>query len=168
MMGEFMKKLTIFAAAAAAVTATAAIAAPTFDPATGTGFVGKGDVQLALGLNNRGLQNTADSLQFEVRTVEVEEVTWTCTNSNNLNDQIRDRTIRTTTRGVVAAVARVRNQITGFDLTGYSGTTDVQEQESGNQLDSCPGGANWSLTVPAGDPEVVSSVSHLKVNGSDL
>ena len=44
------------AAAAAACVSTAAVASITFNSSTGTGFVGKGDVQSALGLNNPQLQ----------------------------------------------------------------------------------------------------------------
>ena len=51
-----MKK-SIFAAMAVISLATVAIfASVTFDSSTGTGFVGKGDVQLALGLNNAQMQ----------------------------------------------------------------------------------------------------------------
>src|SRR5918996_4693526 len=45
--------------AAFAIGMTAAFALVTFDPSTGTGFVGKGDVQTAFGWNNKQLQNNA-------------------------------------------------------------------------------------------------------------
>jgi hypothetical protein len=61
------------------------------------------------------------------------------------------------------ADARERNQITGFNLTGYSGTPTSSSTTEGNPLNSCPSGP-WTLTTPAGDPEVVSSTSALEVS----
>lgn len=55
---------TATAAVAVSLAAAPAMAAVTFDPATGKGFVGKGDVQLALGWNNSQLQQNAGSLLF--------------------------------------------------------------------------------------------------------
>lgn len=47
-----------------ALTISAAQAAVTFNSETGTGFVGKGDVQTVLGYNNSQLQRNASSLVF--------------------------------------------------------------------------------------------------------
>jgi hypothetical protein len=157
---------TVGLAGALAVSQPAS-AAVTFDPATGTGFVGKGDVQLALGLNNPQLQAQAGSLQFASVSTEVTEVSWVCTNDRNENIQERERTTTTSIEGVVSSVARERNQITGFNLTGYSGTPTASSTTEGNPLNSCPSGP-WSATTPAGDPVVVSSSSVLTVNGVAL
>ncbi len=105
----------------------AAFAAVTFDPESGTGFVGKGDVQLAFGQNNKQLQDNAAGVIFESVTVTVTEQSWTCTRldrDGNPADttQERERTTTTTTEGVNSSVASERNQITGFTLTAYSGT----------------------------------------------
>jgi hypothetical protein len=163
-----MKKFAVVAAAGAvALFATTAYAAWTFDPATGTGFVGKGDVQLALGYNNKQLQDNAGSLVFTYESEVVTEVSWICTNSNNENTQERERTTTTTESGVANAVARERNQITGFNLTGFTSSTPVESTTEGNQLNSCPSGP-WSLTTPAGAPVVVSSEGGLMVNGVPL
>lgn len=161
-----MKKFVAVASGVvlAAVVATAAV---NFDPTTGTGFVGKGDVQLALGLNNAQLQAQAGSLQFASISTVVTEVSWICTNSNNDNTQERERTTTSSIQGVVSSIARERNQITGFNLTGYSGTPTQSSTTEGNPLNSCPSGP-WSLTTPAGAPEVVSSSSALTVNGVPL
>jgi hypothetical protein len=149
---------------------TIVFAAVTFDPATGTGFVGKGDVQLVFGWNNKALQDNADSVQFQASSVVVTEVSWICTNTNNENTQERERTTTSTVEGVVSSIARERNQITGFNLTGYSGTTTVSAPTTeGPPLNSCPSGP-WSLTTPAGDPEVVSSTGgglQVSINGTD-
>ncbi|HMB92682.1 MAG TPA: hypothetical protein VKP65_17655, partial [Rhodothermales bacterium] len=113
-MKTSMKK-TPFSIALAFVTLVAMATAPammtvTFDPLLGTGFAGKGDVQLALGYNNKQLQDNAGSLVFTASSVS--ETTWECYNSNNEKIQERLRTM--TTQGVVSGVARERNQITGF------------------------------------------------------
>ena len=69
------------------------------------------------------------------------------------------------------AVARVRNQITGFNLNGYVGDPVVTSSSSteGPPLNSCPSGP-WTLTTAAGDPVEVSSVTtdDLLVNGVAL
>src|SRR5215204_1584872 len=108
-----------------------AFAAVTFDPTTGTGFVGKGDVQTALGWNNKQLQDNAGSLQFTFVSTTVTEVSWICTNDRNENTQERERTTTTDTSGVVSSVARERNQITGFNLNGFTGTPTTDSSTEG-------------------------------------
>jgi hypothetical protein len=140
------------------------LAAVDFDALTGEGFVGKGDVQLAFGWNNKALQENANDVQFQVNSEVVTEVSWICTNTNNDNIQERERTTTSSVAGVLSSVARERNQITGFILEGYDGEPTIVEGESeGPKLDSCPSGP-WSLTTPAGDPEVVSSTGGLQVS----
>jgi hypothetical protein len=158
-----------FVAMAFSLVVSPAMAAVTFDAATGTGFVGKGDVQLALNLNNKQLQDQASGLSFAAVSTVVSERTWTCTNTNNENTQGREQTTTTSITGVVSAVARERNQITGFNLNGYDGTPSTSSTTAGNQLNSCPSGP-WTLTTPAGapvvDPELSKTV--VTVNGVAL
>lgn len=143
-----------------------ASAAVIFDAETGTGFVGKGDVQLALNLNNAQLQAQAGSLQFTVAGTTVSEVSWECTNARNEKIQVREQTTTTATQGVVSSVARVRNQITGFNLNGYDGSLSVTTSTEGPKLNSCPADpSTWYLSTPAGEPEVISSTGGLYVNG---
>jgi hypothetical protein len=137
------------------------IASVTYDPATGSGFVGKGDIQLLFGWNNKQLQDNAGSVQF--RTSTISEVSWECTNTNN--DKIQERERTTTSSQVVSVVARERNQITGFILTGFGdilgSTTD------GPPVNSCPSGP-WILTSPAGDPVVVGGGGlQVSINGTN-
>lgn len=141
-----------------------AIAAITFNPDTGAGFVGKGDVQFTFGWNNAQLQNNAANVRFQaVSTVET-EVIWICTNTNNQNTQERERTTTTTIAGLVESVARERNQITGFNLSGYDGPPTSSSSTTGPGLNTCPGGP-WTLTTPAGDPVPVSQSTVLEVSG---
>jgi hypothetical protein len=164
-----MKRIAAAAAAAgfALVLSAGSAMAYTFDSEAGTGFVGKGEVQLALNYNNKQLQDNAASLQFASVSTVVTERTWICTNSNNQSTQERERTTTTSIQGVLESVARERNQITGFTLSGYDGTPTSSSTTAGNQLNSCPGGP-WTLTTPAGDPEVISSTSALTVNDVPL
>ncbi|HSK25425.1 MAG TPA: hypothetical protein VK894_00765, partial [Jiangellales bacterium] len=77
-----MRRITVglLASAALVLSGGVAQAAVTFDAATGEGFVGKGDVQLALGYNNKQLQDNAGSLEFAAVSEVVTEVSWICTN----------------------------------------------------------------------------------------
>jgi hypothetical protein len=144
------------------VSATAAFAAVIFDPETGTGFVGKGDVQLVYAWNNKQLQDNAASVQFRANSEVVSEVSWVCTKDED-HIQERARTSTSSIAGVLASIAREKNQITGFNLTGYDGDPLIEEGEwDGPKLNSCPNG--WTLTTPAGDPEVVSSTGGMQVS----
>jgi hypothetical protein len=145
----------ILACAAVAVFATATLAAVNFDPGTGTGFVGKGDVQLVFGWNNKQLQDNASSVQFRSSSEVVTEVSWECTNTNNDNIQERARTSTTTVAGVLSAEGRDnKGKITGFILNGYDGDPTETSVTDGPELNTCPSGP-WTLTTPAGDPEVI-------------
>jgi hypothetical protein len=79
--------------------AGAVFAAVTFDPETGTGFVGKGDVQTAFGWNNKQLQDNAGLVQFRATTTS--ETTWTCIKESPTGDPnkdvIQERSSETTT-----------------------------------------------------------------------
>ena len=92
--------------AAFALMLTGVAAAVTFDPATGTGFVGKGDVQLVYGWNNQALQTNALNVQFRANSEVVTEVSWVCTNSNNEHTQERARTTTNSVSGLVDTIAR--------------------------------------------------------------
>lgn len=139
------------------VAAGAVVAAVSFDAETGKGFVGKGDVQLAFGWNNKALNTNASGVTFTGTSVT--EQSWECQNPKNENIQDRERT--TTTQGLVSHVERDnKKQITGFILNGYDGSESTVTE--GNKLDSCP--TNWALITPAGDPVPVEGAGGLFVN----
>ena len=122
------------------------------------------------------IQAAASSLAFTYKAtnVKVTEVEWTCTNDNNEHIQQRARTTTTTssTTGIVDGVARERNQITGFNLTGWGSKTSTSSSSTdGPTINSCPAQpSTWSLTTPAGDPTVVSddTTGGLFVNSQPL
>ncbi|WP_316739447.1 hypothetical protein [Streptomyces sp. MK7] len=118
------------AAAGAAVTALAvagtASASVTFDPATGTGFVGKGDVQTAFGWNNQQLQNSAAGVTFSYDATDVYSAvcTW-ITGEGTKGEKTHDISVprHSSVNSVIAYDARTHKQIDGFTLTGFAGTT---------------------------------------------
>ena len=116
----------------------------TFDAILGTGFVGKGDVQYTFGRNNPARQANAANVGFRVSSIEVTEYSWTCDRDAGPQTQERARTATTTYQGLIASIARERNQITGFILSGYNGTPTTSTETSGPPLWSC---ANfWTAT----------------------
>lgn len=153
--------LTLSAAAAVALGAPAAASAATLDPATGSGFVGKGEIQTAYGWNNTTLQKNASGVTFsssqdaiqalsqsgtqagtQVVTQSVlQEVSCTIETGGVKNkktfyrdgeregertgtregsrDGTRSGTLVGALRSSIAYDPRVKNQITGFNLTGF-------------------------------------------------
>jgi len=146
------------------VASTAAIAAVQFDPTTGTGFVGKGDVQLAFGWNNKQLQTNAKDVTFSYNATDTYDVTIEFDSGNP--DKPKTITHHTVTQdkatNVSSSVAfdpRVKNQITGFNLTGLGSTTTTGDQIPAVG-DSCPNGFNCVVT----DVQLVSSTGALYAN----
>ncbi|GGI06095.1 hypothetical protein [Egicoccus halophilus] len=158
---------TVAAAAALTFSATAASAAVELDPATGAGFVGKGDVQTVLGWNNKQLQDRADALVFTFESVA--EVSWSCTKTHEAGNSgkevvtVQERSRVTTTSGVVSHTERVRNQITGFWLTGFAGEATTVD---GPAIGTCP--AEQSGFVFDDNLETVVVGGGLQVNGVAL
>ena len=108
--------------------AVAAYAAVTFDPSSGTGFVGKGDVQTAFGWNNAELQANASGVTFTYVAVDTYDVTveWDTGNADqpqSIQHHIITQTKRASVNATVAYDARTHKQIDGFILTGYGSTT---------------------------------------------
>ena len=131
-----MRKLYLamgLALVAMLVAAGAAFAAYTFDPATGTGFVGKGDVQLIYGYNNQQLQTNASKIDF--RAITTSETSWTCSRPaptpQDPNREItQQRNNTTTAQGLATTVARDNSKgkngpVTGFNLIGYDSPPTV-------------------------------------------
>ncbi|PWI15537.1 hypothetical protein DI272_16160 [Streptomyces sp. Act143] len=114
------------AAAAVALATGPALAAVTFDPATGTGFVGKGDVQTAFGWNNKQLQTNAPGVTFAYdATTHYSAVCEWITGAGTKGQKTHDITLNrhTGVSNTVAYDPRVQTQITGFTLTGFGSTS---------------------------------------------
>jgi hypothetical protein len=117
-------KRAVLGLALAAVCAVAA-AAVTFDPERGTGFVGKGDVQLAYGWNNAQLQANAAGVTFtyghtETYTAVCSWITGEGTRGEQPHNVPHGRTVAV--NATIAYDARTMRQITGFNLKGFGDT----------------------------------------------
>jgi hypothetical protein len=118
------------AAIAFCVMVGTASAAVDFDPATGTGFVGKGDVQLAFGWNNKALQSNASAVTFvyeAVDTYEAECEFYTGPERNRTRHTATE-TEKTSVAGVPDADPRLKagqQQFTGFILSGFEGDPSI-------------------------------------------
>lgn len=126
-------KFTVKSAVAVitAAAAAAAFAAVTFEPVSGTGFVGKGDVQLAFGWNNKQLQDNATFVTFS--TEQSTQYSITCeweTVTGGKNSKIIEHVVtikkNRNVQGAVNADPRAgRSQFTGFNLFGYGAVTET-------------------------------------------
>jgi hypothetical protein len=122
-------------------------AAITFDPATGIGFVGKGDVQLFFGWNNQMLQLNAANIDFRYSSGST--TTWTCTRTwvtgpahNQVQHEVvQERQNSVSTSGLITTQGRNNSQglngpNTGFVLSPEGGA--VTTTASGPAIGSCP------------------------------
>jgi hypothetical protein len=133
-----------------------AAAAVTFDPETGVGFVGKGDVQDVFGWNNMQLQDNAADVSFTY--VEQGVYTVVCSRVHQVQGY-QEQTFNNREIGLDSEVEfeKRRNsqgQITGFSLIGFG--EEVQSS------DACPEG--WpdevSRTLNPDAGEVVGIFAH--------
>lgn len=102
------------------LSAGAASAAVTFDLETGTGFVGKGDVQSLMGWNNRELQNNAAGIGFRyIEAVQYDVFCEVEVQQGRTTELIQvDQNVVSNVRAQVSYDARTKNQISGFILLG--------------------------------------------------
>lgn len=171
------------AAAAAACVSTAAVAGITFDPTTGTGFVGKGDVQSALGLNNPQLQALYAAGGIHFAYTENVNYKYVCTwiaDDGQTEPVAKNKTIKVK-REINATLNAQGRDIssgiagpnTGFILNGFvggtgGGTTSEPIPQVG---DSCVAGDGQPRAQPGTvtDVQVISNTGgELTVNGVHL
>lgn len=163
-----MKKMLLAAAAATAMVSSAAIAAVTYDDA-GFGFVGKGDVQLAFGWNNKQAQQNANAVAFSLESEDAYDVTceWTTVtggkNSKTIYHAVTNRKV-SSVASTIAYDARMKNQYTGYILNGISSTSVIgtAAPEIG---DNCPQGGSASDSDPIGNDAVVTGVDLASSSG---
>jgi hypothetical protein len=158
------KAIWAAAAASMALVSTAAFATVTFDPTTGVGFVGKGDVQIAFGWNNSQLQKNASGVTFTYNETDVYDVTceWeTVTGGPHSQTIVHDVDVprHISINANVAFDPRTRNQITGFNLTGDG--YEVDDATPPTIGATCPGNSGVGLVV---DFQLVSSNGGLYTN----
>ncbi|WP_423800203.1 hypothetical protein [Neobacillus sp. SAB-20_R2A] len=164
-----MKKILSGVAAGAlalGIMASSAFAAVTIDPSTGKGFVGKGDVQTALGYNNAKMQAEANNLVFTYKSEETYAITVTWDTGEGTRGEETHYVAHERTSSVDSNVSydpRKANQYTGFNLIGYEGIlTEVGNIPAVGE--EFPGNSGHTVTAV----ELVSSTGGLYVNGVAL
>jgi hypothetical protein len=128
--------------AAAIMLIAPAFAAATFDPQTGIGFVGKGDVQTAFGWKNATLQINASDVSFS--SVEEQTRSMDCVSNGNPANATTYTDARRQERDVAGRIdsdlrqVKGQKQFTGFILSGFVG----QPHTVGGSLETfnCPAG----------------------------
>ena len=166
-----MKKILLAAAAATTFVASAAWASVTFDPASGTGFVGKGDVQLAFGWNNKAAQTNAKAVSFSLESDDTYDVTceWD-TVAGQSGNIIHHEVTNHKHQGVNATLAydaRLKNQYTGYNLLGFSGDPVITGQAAPEVGDSCPM-AHATAVVTAVDLTSSTGGLYVTFNGNSV
>lgn len=123
------------------VLAGSASATVTFDPGSGTGFVGKGDVQTAFAWNNATAQAQVNNVSFSYDAASTYDVTieFDTGGVHNTTHHIVTQDKSTTVSASVASDPRHTGQYTGWNLTGL-GTTTTTGDTIPSAGDSCPNG----------------------------
>ena len=113
-----------------------AYAAVTFDPATGLGFVGKGDLQTAWGWNDAKLQENAAGVSFYYHSSASSLYSAVCTwttgegkNGEKTHNVAHDREVVNIVSSSVVCDLRKNsnNKVTGFNLTGCTSQSSTVE-----------------------------------------
>jgi hypothetical protein len=164
-----MKKSLIIAAFALVATfvssAVNAQSTSWYDQTTNTGFAAKGDVQLALGLNNKGYQTA--KLEFRVNSEVKTTATWLCFNPNSGNENSSSDAITTKINGTITAEARdKKNQITGHYITRNEGDV-ISSVTTGSiaNAGTCNGNSTF---VENSLNEVTTTSAKITVNGESI
>jgi hypothetical protein len=162
-----MRKLIIIAASIAALAIpAAALANVAVD--NGVGFVGKGDVQTALGWNNAAFDKGVKSLKFTVSGEKViADYKMSCYGSDAIGHRIISQPGTTTVTATPVLNAGNGKQITGFNLTGQ--TSGFTATGGATLREEKPEGCLMFMNLGQGDLFGKTQITGgLKVNGIDL
>ena len=155
-------KLLVATAAVGAVALTGtATAAVTFDPASGTGFVGKGDVQVPFGWNDAKLQQFATGVSFVYESESDDEYAVTCewdTGSKKIVRHIQTKRANVGSMVTYDVKSATRNnpngKVTGFKLTGLQNVVQSSDGSVPVVGASCPETGNDAGTDNAVDKKI--------------
>lgn len=143
----------------------------TFDPSTGTGFVGKGDVQSSFGWNNAGLQANAAGVTFFYDSRASYTAVCTFTTGDGTPGQKTHNVDHHKKIGALSDIeysARVHHQIDGFILEGFEGAG----QESGGTIpvegDPCPGNPGHDGIWTSVTADTSGTGLYVSWNGTDV
>jgi len=148
-----MRKMLMIAVAAVAALAFAgtAAAAVIYDPAAG-GFVGKGDVQTALGLNNKQMQtaHSAVTFSYDATIGYTFECEWyTGPDRNRTYHRTAGEPISVQVGGTVADADRKTGQWTGWNLSPVALSGSASEPTDAD----CGAAGNGMKNIVAGSVE---------------
>ena len=144
--------IKMVALAALAVLATAAVASASVAVTDGVGFVGKGDVQTALGYkNDAAFQADAAGVTFQYGDVAEISMAVVCTSDdvtyvtqhNVLGTVTAANTVNFTTKGD-------KGKVTGYNLTGASGEATYTSSLDFSKQMACPTGTHFSHYLNGG------------------
>ena len=135
-----------------------AYAAVTFDPASGTGFVGKGDVQLAFGWNNATMQrnHTGITFVYEQTSEYSFECEWYTGPTRNRTYHRNSKTEEFSVNASIPSDSRRTGQWTGWNLNGWNDSAPSGSAPNITNAD-CGSEGNEMKTLVEGSVELVSS-----------
>ncbi|MBI2324294.1 MAG: hypothetical protein HYU87_04970 [Chloroflexi bacterium] len=154
-----IKITAAFAVVLLVFTAAPALATVTFDPTTGTGFVGKGDLQVPWGWNNQTLQKQAANVTFSYARSDATDYTVTCEwdTVTGGKTQTTIHHVVTNTKAVsdtvaydVSSTSRKNSQgtVTGFNLKGFGSSIVTTSGDPVPSVgDTCPNGGGGIVTA---------------------
>ena len=152
-----MRKSILAVGAALAIVSTAAYATVTFNQTTGSGFVGKGDVQSAFGWNNAAAQNNQNGVSFVADASAEFDVTceWDTVTGGKKSKTIHHKVTNhksVSANKAVDAKNKVTGQYTGWFLQGYAGGGDLLDFTLPTLGVSAPGICNQGGVPSDNDP----------------
>jgi hypothetical protein len=105
---------------ALATTASLALAAVTFDPATAQGYVAKADVQAAFGWKDQAVQANAGRISFHL--VQRVSASWSCVVDGVVQGVLAETEATSAVASAVTTTSgkRGRPAVSGFSLTGFA------------------------------------------------
>jgi len=165
--------LTTVLGLALGLATTSASAEVVFDAASGTGFVGKGDVQLAFGWNNAGLQANAGGVTFTYGYTAVYQAVCTFTTGEGTRGEKTHNVPHSEEMSVsstvdVALRKNRQGDVTGFNLTGF-GTVFSESGDVPVVGGPCPGNPGhdgvWTSVelLPGGEGGLYANYGDQKV-----
>ncbi|WP_129691544.1 hypothetical protein [Gottfriedia acidiceleris] len=155
------------------VVTSGANAAVNFDSTAGSGFVGKGDVQLAFNWNNTTLQKNASGLTFTYETKDTYDVTeeWDTPAGKKIvhHDVTIPKHVSVDANVVYESRTNKQTSITGFNLNNFGTVVtegvlpSVGDPLTGNKLAYDEESKTW-VTATVTDVERTKSEGGLFVN----
>jgi hypothetical protein len=153
-----LKTLFRASALAAALVAVPAFAAVTFNPEDGTGFVGKGDVQVAFTWNNKQLQENANGVSFSYDTIDSYSAVCTWTTGEGTPGEQTHNVSHKFSSAVLSALdadprqVKGQKQFTGFILSGFGATSETGSAPvvGGPCMGNQGHGGVWTSVTPNG------------------